>query len=294
MAVKKALGKGLDSLIAQRIPEEEDVSRETLININMIEPNPEQPRRSFNDDKLQELAESIKVHGVIQPLIVQKSNDMYRIVAGERRWRAARLAGLKEIPVLIREYTEREFYEVALIENIQRQDLDAIEEANAYQKLIEEYNLKQDEVAERVSKSRVAITNSLRLLRLDKRVQQMVIDELISGGHARALLSITDPEEQYQTATNIFDAKLSVRETEQLVKKMLSGKSKNTAKSEIAVTKVDDVLYHDLEEKMKGMIGSKVRIVRKEKEKGVIEIEYYSNEELDRIIDLFRGLSSIK
>lgn len=222
MAPKKGLGKGLDSLIAKKVPEvaetTSDVSRETLLNINKVEPNPNQPRKRFNEDKLQELADSIKVHGIIQPLVVQKENDRYIIIAGERRWRAARLAGVKEVPVVIRDFTEQELYEVALIENIQRQDLDPIEEANAYSNLIKEHHLTQDEVAERVSKSRVAITNSLRLLKLDQRVQQMVIDELLTGGHARALISIEDPEEQYNLANRIFDEKLSVRETEKLVK----------------------------------------------------------------------------
>lgn len=293
MAVKRGLGKGLDSLIEKRKvePEQENVSRETYLNINLIEPNQFQPRRSFNDDKLQELAESIKLHGIIQPLIVQKENDRYMIVAGERRWRAARLAGLKEIPVLIREFAERELFEVALIENIQRQDLDPIEEANAYARLIDEYKLKQDELAERVSKSRVAITNSLRLLKLDKRVQQMVIDEMLSGGHARALISISDPDNQYMLATKVFDEKLSVRETEKLVKKLLNAKPEPSAQKEIAATSADEVVYRDLEERLKGIIGSKVTIQRKPGNKGAIEIEYYSSDELDRIIDL---LGSVK
>ena len=222
MAPKKGLGKGLDSLIAKKTVTEDNVSRETLLNINQVEPNPNQPRKRFNEDKLQELADSIKVHGIIQPLVVQKEDDRYIIIAGERRWRAARLAGVKEVPVVIRDFTEQELYEVALIENIQRQDLDPIEEANAYSNLIKEHNLTQDEVAERVSKSRVTITNSLRLLKLDHRVQQMVIDELLTGGHARALISIEDPEEQFKLANRIFDEKLSVRETEKLVKKILS------------------------------------------------------------------------
>ncbi len=291
MAVKKqALGKGLESLITRKYEESEkteDVSRETLMNINEIEPNQFQPRRSFDEDKLQELADSIKVHGIIQPLIVQKEKDTYIIVAGERRWRAARLAGLKEVPVLVREYAERELFEVALIENIQRQDLDPIEEANAFSKLINEYHLKQDELADRVSKSRVAITNSLRLLKLDVRVQKMVIDDMISSGHARALISITDPEEQNAIATKIFDEKLSVRETEKLVKKLLENKPEK--KKEIVKKDLSDIQYQDIEEKLKTIIGSKVSIQRKKGNKGKIEIEYYSLDELDRILDLFNS-----
>ncbi len=289
MAPKKGLGKGLDSLIAKKVETttEDNVSRETLLNINLVEPNPNQPRKRFNEDKLQELADSIKVHGIIQPLVVQKENERYIIIAGERRWRAARIAGVKEVPVVIRDFTEQELYEVALIENIQRQDLDPIEEANAYSNLIKEHHLTQDEVAERVSKSRVTITNSLRLLKLDPRVQQMVIDELLTGGHARALISIEDPEEQYNLANRIFDEKLSVRETEKLVKKILHPKPEAT---EVPVNEADEAIYHDLEENLKTIIGSKVRINRKPGGKGNIEIEYYSTDELDRILDLLRSV----
>ena len=290
MAPKKGLGKGLDSLIAKKVPAtaeaNTDVSRETFLNINKVEPNPNQPRKRFNEDKLQELADSIKVHGIIQPLVVQKENERYIIIAGERRWRAARLAGVKEVPVVIRDFTEQELYEVALIENIQRQDLDPIEEANAYSNLIKEHHLTQDEVAERVSKSRVAITNSLRLLKLDQRVQQMVIDELLTGGHARALISIEDPEEQYNLANRIFDEKLSVRETEKLVKKLLHPKTV----VEEPVDEASEAIYRDLEENLKTIIGSKVKITRKPGGKGNIEIEYYSTDELDRIIDLLRSV----
>lgn len=291
MAPKKGLGKGLDSLIAKKVTTDtvttDDVSRETLLNINQVEPNPKQPRKRFNEDKLQELADSIKVHGIIQPLVVQKEGDRYIIIAGERRWRAARLAGVKEVPVVIRDFTEQELYEVALIENIQRQDLDPIEEANAYSNLIKEHHLTQDEVAERVSKSRVTITNSLRLLKLDPRVQQMVIDELLTGGHARALISIEDPEEQYNVANRIFDEKLSVRETEKLVKKILHPKS---VTPEEPISEADEAIYRDIEENLKTIIGSKVKITRKPGGKGNIEIEYYSTDELDRILDLLRSV----
>lgn len=291
MAPKKGLGKGLDSLIVKKVNTDaastDDVSRETLLNINQVEPNPNQPRKRFNEDKLQELADSIKVHGIIQPLVVQKEGDRYIIIAGERRWRAARLAGIKEVPVVIRDFTEQELYEVALIENIQRQDLDPIEEANAYSNLIKEHHLTQDEVAERVSKSRVTITNSLRLLKLDPRVQQMVIDELLTGGHARALISIENPEEQYNLANRIFDEKLSVRETEKLVKKILHPKA---VAPEEPVNEADEAIYRDIEENLKTIIGSKVKITRKPGGKGNIEIEYYSTDELDRILDLLRSV----
>ena len=295
MTMKKGLGKGLDSLITDKLDKqkevisekkEDNVSRETFISINKIEPNKSQPRKAFEEDALQELADSIKQHGVIQPLIVQKKGKMYEIIAGERRWRAARLAGLKEVPVVIKDYSEQEIFEIALIENIQREDLNPIEEALAYQRLIDEYSLKQDEVAERVAKSRVAVTNSMRLLKLDKRVQQMLIDDMISGGHARALLPIKDNDEQFNLANVVFDEKLSVRDTEKLVKKVLEPKPEK----ETAVTTEDSYVYRELEEKMKTILGSKVEINRKSNNKGKIEIEYYSNEDLERIIDLISSI----
>lgn len=297
MAVmKKGLGKGLDSMIPEKveknikeeIKKEENVSRETLININEIEPNKGQPRKTFEDDALQELADSIKQYGIIQPLILQKKGKFYLIIAGERRWRAARLAGLKQVPAIIKDYTPQESMEIALIENIQRQDLNPIEEAMAYQNLINEFKLKQDEVAERVSKSRVAVTNSMRLLKLDNKVQQMLVDGMISTGHARTLLSLDDPIKQYSAAMKVFDEKLSVRETEKFVKNILNTKS---VKEEIAVTKEDSVIYKNIEEKLKNLIGTKVSIKRNAKDKGKIEIEYYSTEELERIIDLFNSLN---
>lgn len=283
----KGLGKGLDSLIGGKISEEtaftdENVSRETLIDINLIEPNRAQPRKDFNEDSLQELADSIKQHGIIQPLIVQKKENHYEIIAGERRWRAARLAGEKQIPVIVKEYTDQEVLEIALIENLQREDLNPIEEAGAYQRLIEEFHLKQDEVAERVAKSRTTVTNSMRLLKLDERIQQMIMEDMITGGHARALLALKEPEEQYNLAVKIFDEKLSVRETEKLVKRYLNSEKKEK-KEEI---QENQVIYQNIEEKMKRIFGSKVMIKRKAKEKGRIEIEYYSMEELERIIEL--------
>jgi ParB family chromosome partitioning protein len=297
-AVKKGLGKGLDSMIPEKVEkiksedskkQEENVSRETLININEIEPNKDQPRRNFDEDTLQELADSIKQYGIIQPLILQKKDNYYVIVAGERRWRAAKVAGLKKIPAIIKDYSPQEIMEIALIENLQREDLNPIEEAIAFQNLIKEFNLKQDEVAERVSKSRVAVTNSMRLLKLDRRVQQMLIDDMISSGHARTLLAIEDPELQYQAAMKVFDEKLSVRETEKLIKNTLS--EREEIKKETAVTKEDSFIYRDLEEKIKNIIGAKVCIKKKANNNGRIEIEYYSTEELERIIEMFESIN---
>ena len=300
MAVsKKGLGKGLDSMIPDKsdtkrntdneIKEKLDVSRETLVSINEVEPNRKQPRKHFDEDSLHELSDSIKQFGVIQPLIVQKKDKYYEIIAGERRWRAAKQAGLKEIPVIIKNYTPQEVMEIAIIENIQREDLNPIEEAIAYQNLIKEFNLKQDEVAERVSKSRTAVTNTMRLLKLCEKVQQMLIDDMISGGHARALLAIEDEEIQYQTAMKVFDDKLSVRDTEKLVKKIPA--QLNEVKEEVATVKEDSFLYRDIEEKIKKIMGTKVSIKKKNNNNGKIEIEYYSVEELERILDLFETIN---
>lgn len=285
MAVKKGLGKGLDIMIPEQIAKTdkgENVSRETLININEIEPNRNQPRKRFDEDALQELADSIKQYGVLQPLILQKKDRFYEIIAGERRWRAARLAGLKEVPAIVKDLSPQEAVEIALIENIQREDLNPIEEAQTYQRLIQEFDLKQDELAERVSKSRVAITNSMRLLKLDERVQQMLIDGMLSSGHARALLAIENKEKQYTLAYKVFDEKLSVRETEKLVKQILKDKP-----APMKITSVTDseLIYREIEEKFRNVMGTKVSI-HKKNNKGVIEIEFYSNEELERIIDM--------
>jgi ParB family chromosome partitioning protein len=292
MALKKGLGKGLDSMIPEQIIESKDdktenVSRETLVHISDIEPNKSQPRKRFDEDALQELADSIKQYGIIEPLILQKREKYYEIIAGERRWRAARLAGVKEVPAIIKDYNPQEMVEVALIENIQREDLNPIEEAHAYQRLIEEYHLKQDELAEKVSKSRAAVTNSLRLLKLDDRVQQMLIDDMLTNGHARALLPIEDFGKQYNTACKIFDEKLNVRQTEKLVKQLLNEKPQK----ETAAAKEDEFIYRNLEEKIRSIIGTKVSIHKKKKDSGKIEIEYYSAEELERIMDLFESLS---
>lgn len=290
----KGLGKGLDSMIPDIIQEKKDQAeaarestQETLITINKIEPNKGQPRKAFNEDSLMDLAESIKQYGIIQPLIVQKKGEFYQIIAGERRWRAAKIAGLKKVPVIIKEYTPQEVMEIALIENIQREDLNPIEEALAYQKLIAEFKLKQDELAERLSKSRAAIANSMRLLKLSDKVQQMLVEDMISSGHARALLSIEDHKQQYNLATYIFDQKLSVRETEKLVKKVLDGETKEKEKDTPVFSEDELLAYNKIEERMNNIIGSKVSIRKKQKNKGKIEIEYHSSDELERIIELF-------
>jgi len=297
MAVKgrHGLGKGLDSMIpSKKISEtiepmkDMNVSRETLIDINDIEPNREQPRRHFDEDGLQELAESIRQYGIVQPLIIQKKGEGFEIVAGERRWRAARLAGLKKVPAIIKNYSEREVLEIALIENIQREDLNPIEEANAYKRLIEEFNLKQDEVAERVAKSRVTVTNSLRLLKLGSVAQQMLMDELFSGGHARALLPLENIMIQNEVAQRIVDEKLSVRETEKLVKSILT-ETKKRGKNK--PPSINTLLYREFEDKVKEIIGTKVTINQKNKNKGIIELEYYSEDDLERIVDLLLSIN---
>ena len=301
MARKGGLGKGLDSLIPETIktsqPEKERIVEKVVekivekpvelkVKISKVGPNKEQPRKQFDEDALVELSDSIRQFGIIQPLIVQEKNGFYEIIAGERRWRAAKLAGLKEVPVIVKKYTDIEVVEISLIENIQRESLNPIEEAVAYKRLLEEFHLKQDEVAERVSKSRTTVTNSMRLLKLDERVQQMVIDDMLTTGHARALLGIEDPELQATTAARVFDEKLSVREVEKIVKDTQKGKTEKKKE-----TVVQDFIYTDLEEKMKAVIGSKVSINQKPKGNGKIEIEYYSKDDLERIIDLILNVS---
>ena len=290
MAIKKGLGKGLDSMIPEKktkaeMKEAQDKSL-AEIKISEIDPNMGQPRKKFDEDELLELAESIKIHGVIQPIILTKRGKRYEIIAGERRWRASKLAGLVKIPAVIREYTDKEIMEVSLIENIQRQDLNPIEEATAFKNLIDEYKMKQDDLAERVSKSRSAITNALRLLKLDDKVKAMLAEGLISTGHARALLAVEDKNKQQILATKIFDEKLSVRETEKLVKQIPENKEpKKEEKSS------EKLIYKKLEDSLKSIIGSKVSIKGRDNGKGKIEIDYYSIEELDRITEL---LSTIK
>ena len=326
MAVKKkGLGRGLDALFPEKPAEKKPVPKpitkevnpkqeaesvkttvpasdkkemtadaptevkktEMLVKISKVEPNRTQPIKQFDEDALVELSESIKQFGILQPLLVSDKGDYYEIIAGERRWRAAKLAGLKEVPVIIKEFNDQQVVEISLIENIQREDLNPIEEAMAYKRLINEFKLKQDSIAERVSKSRTAVTNSLRLLKLDERVQQMLIDEMISAGHARAILAIPDKDKQASVAMKVFDEKLSVRETEKLVKHIVEPPKK---KAEKQVNTAEDAIYESLEEKMKGIVGTRVFIHRKKNNKGKIEIEYYSRDELERIIELFESI----
>ncbi len=312
MAVRRGgLGKGIDTLIPMSSgigkktdqnagkPQEKEVKvvekivekivekpADMYVKIGEIEPNREQPRKAFDEDALLELADSIRQFGVLQPLLVKKREGYYELIAGERRWRAAKLAGLKEVPVVIRDFSKQEVVEISLIENIQREDLNPIEEAVAFKRLMEEFHLKQDEIAERVSKSRAAVTNSMRLLKLDERVQQMLVEEMITTGHARALLGLEDGEQQYTAALRIFDEKLSVRETEKMVKQILEPKASKTKEYDAA----QDAIYQHLEERMKSIVGTKVAINRKSKNKGKIEIEYYSEDELERIIELFESI----
>lgn len=291
----RGLGKGLDSLIPAAVPKAEPVETETkkeenaqgtYVKITKVEPNREQPRKNFDEDALQELADSIKQYGIVEPLIVQDRKTYYEIIAGERRWRAAKLAGLKEVPVIVRNYTEQEIVEISLIENIQREDLNPIEEAQAYKRLLTEFNLKQDEVAERVSKSRTAVTNSMRLLKLCDEVQQMIIDDMITTGHARALISIDDPEQQYTIAQKVFDEKLSVRDVEKLVKNL---NKPEKVKKEPVTDKALEAVYQDLEEKLKQSLGTKVSIASRGDGAGKLEIEFYTHDDLEKITDLLTG-----
>ena len=314
MAIKKGgLGKGLDSLIPmstskstkteRKSPEKLEKSQksakivekvvekvvekptEIKLKIAKVEPNREQPRKIFEEAALLELASSIKQFGVIQPILVQPKDDYYEIIAGERRWRAAKIAGLKEVPVVIKEFSEQEAVEIALIENIQRENLNPIEEAVAYKRLLTEFDLRQDEVAERVSKSRTAVTNMMRLLKLDPRVQQMVVEEMISTGHARALLAFEDEEMQHAMAMKVFNEKLSVRETEKLVKDRLDPKKPQKRERDTSM----DAVYDGLTEKIKTILGTKVEILRKGN-KGKIQIDYYSAAELERLVDLLQSI----
>ena len=312
---KKGLGKGLGAIFGEDVVREsedeaakiaarkkktgsgteasgesvaENVSGELMVKVALIEPNKEQPRMDFNEEQMQELAESIKRHGVLQPLLVQKKGTFYEIIAGERRWRAAKIAGLKEVPVVLREYDRQQSMEIALIENVQRADLNPIEEAKAYQQLIQEFGLKQEEIAERVSKNRTTITNAMRLLKLDETIQDMLINNMITGGHARALLALEDKGQQLKAAKMIVDGGLSVRETERLVKRML-----RESQGEDKTKKEDNSLryiYQNLEDRMKTVMGTKVTIHNKDKNKGRIEIEYYSEAELERIVEMIESI----
>lgn len=310
---KKGLGKGLGAIFGEDVisrEEEEHKIRESarkkgtsdpgntaqadgtpgeqMVKVALIEPNQSQPRKKFDQEQMEELAESIKLHGVLQPLLVQKKDGLYEIIAGERRWRAAKLAGLKEVPVVIRQYTPQESMEVALIENLQREDLNPIEEAKAYQRLIQEFGLKQEEIAAKVAKNRTTITNAMRLLKLDEGIQNMVIENVISSGHARALLGLEDPEMQLKAAKMIMEDKLSVRETERLVKRLIrEAEEKDKPKKQ---EKNINFIYQNLEERMKTVMGTKVTIHNKDKNKGRIEIEYYSEAELERIVEMIESI----
>lgn len=309
MAKRTGLGRGLGAIFGEDVVENSEgenrsVSRETspdytveekkeepgkeyMMKLSIIEPNKGQPRKDFNEESIGELADSIKRYGVLQPLLVKKSGDHYEIVAGERRWRAAKEAGLREVPVVIKEYTKQQAMEIALIENVQREDLNPIEEAQAYQQLMQEFELTQEEIAERVSRSRTAITNCMRLLKLDKRVQDMLIQGQLSSGHARALLALENQDAQYQIGLKIIDQRLSVREVEKLVK--LLGKPKNQEKPK-EEEKDLSFIFKDLEERMKQVMGTKVIINKKDRNKGRIEIEYYSEAELERLVELIESI----
>lgn len=310
---KKGLGKGLGAIFGEDVisreeeehkiresarkkgtsdpgntAQEDGTAGEQMVKVALIEPNQSQPRKKFDQEQMEELAESIKLHGVLQPLLVQKKDGLYEIIAGERRWRAAKLAGLKEVPVVIRQYTPQESMEVALIENLQREDLNPIEEAKAYQRLIQEFGLKQEEIAAKVAKNRTTITNAMRLLKLDEGIQNMVIENAISSGHARALLGLEDPEMQLKAAKMIMEDKLSVRETERLVKRLIrEAEEKDKPKKQ---EKNINFIYQNLEERMKTVMGTKVTIHNKDKNKGRIEIEYYSEAELERIVEMIESI----
>lgn len=271
------------------IADKENVSRETLIKLSRIEPNEGQPRKSFDEETLKELADSMKEYGVLQPLLVKRKGDNFQIIAGERRWRAAKMAGLKEVPVIVREYNKQQSVEIALIENVQRADLNPIEEALAYQQLMQEFGLKQEEIALRVSKNRATITNSIRLLKLAEPVQQLLISGEISSGHARALLGLEEKEQQIALASQIIEKGLNVRQVEKLVK-MMTKPQKDEKEKEEGEEKDLSFIFRDLEEKMKGIMGTKVMIHQKDKNKGRIEIEYYSASELERIVELIETI----
>lgn len=303
MAKVGGLGKGLDSLISNQYAKKQEISTnvdknvdkpvenqdenvKSVLKVSQIEPNRDQPRKHFDEEGLEELAESIRQYGVIQPLVVKPKGKHYEIIAGERRWRAAKLAKIKEVPVIIRDYSDQEIMEIALIENIQREDLTPIEEAQAYMRLIQEFHLKQEELAKRISKSRTVITNRMRLLKLAPAVQEMLADGRISEGHARALLALEDPEKQEAAAAQIVEQMLSVRETEKLVKMMLQPPKP----VEEDWSERDRVIYEKLEEDLRTLMGTKVVIQRREVDKGRIQIDYYSVEELERLMQMFRGM----
>ncbi|MBE6072412.1 MAG: ParB/RepB/Spo0J family partition protein [Clostridium butyricum] len=279
MGKKFGLGKGLSALIPEDVEEIKENDNKMLISINKIKCDSKQPRKSFDSEKIAELAESIKTHGIIQPLIVRKDEDSYIIVAGERRWRAAKMAGLKELPVITMELSDKDILEISLIENIQRQDLNPIEEALAYKKLLNEFKITQEELSKRIGKSRVAIANTIRLVNLDKRVQQYVIEGIISEGHGRALLSIDNNDLQYELAQKVIDEKLSVRELERLIKNISLNKEREVNKKEL------NPYYKSIRNQLQEHFGTKVNLSNKNN-KGKIEIEYYSEDDLQRILDI--------
>lgn len=307
MAVKKGLGRGIDLLIPSgnvelsqmniakknKVENTEEVNKKSsntkdilYVDINQIEPNRNQPRKKFDEDSIDELTDSIKQYGILQPLVVKKKDQYYEIVAGERRWRASKKAGLKEVPVIIKQYDESEALKISLIENLQREDLNPIEEAKAYQILQEEYNLKQEEIAISVSKSRAAITNTMRLLKLNEDVQKMIMEGIISSGHGRTLLALEDKNLQYEVAVRILDHNMSVRETEKYIKKIINIEKIEKKQEEPE----DNEMIHFFETRMKDILGSKVQIKERKNNKGKIEIEYYSHDELERIIDLIQSI----
>ena len=290
---KKGLGKGIESLIEDYgVPQEIEKAEQPdiYLKISQVEPNRKQPRKNFDENAMEELTESVKQYGIIQPLIVRKKENYYEIIAGERRWRAAKMAGLKEVPVVIRNYTDEEIMEISLIENIQRENLNPIEEAMAYQLLIKEFHLKQEDIAARVSKSRTFITNAMRLLKLDDRVQNMLSESLITSGHARALLGIEDGDLQYETAMKVYDEGLSVREVERLVKKINTPPKEEKEEQPASQKEQYQLIYENAENKLKTIMGTKVNIRNKSNHKGKIEIEYYSLDELERLMELFEHI----
>ena len=300
MVVKKGLGKGLDALFGEekatnaqqkytQAPDRKSLaSGEVMIKVSSIVPNSNQPRKTFNQGAMDELTASVKQHGVLTPLIVKRVGEKYEIIAGERRWRASQAAGIKEVPVVVRDYDDQSTAEIALIENLQREDLNAIEEAQAYEELMEIYHLNQEEVANKVSKNRSTVTNALRLLKLDAEVQKMVAEGKLSGGHARAILGLSDAAMQKKLADEIVQNKLSVRETEKKVKAMSRKKTAKASKAEQDHNY--DIFYKEYESKMQDILGTKVNINRKDNSKGRIEIDYYSQDELERIMDLFKSI----
>lgn len=305
---KKGLGKGLGAIFGEDVVKEnkeetekkakaeaksaeemDEKGRILMLKLDLVQPNKEQPRKTFDEEKINELAESIKNYGVLQPLLVQKNDSFYEIIAGERRWRAAKAAGLKEVPAVLKEYSKQEAMEISLIENVQRADLNPIEEALGYRQLIDEFGLTQEEIAVRVAKSRTSITNTMRLLKLDEQIQNMLVQGVITSGHARALLSLEDTQMQLKAAKEILDKKLSVRETERLVKRLqkeASGEKKEEKKKDETLA----LIYQDLEDRMKSVMGTKVSIHNKDKNKGRIEIEYYSEAELERIVEMIESI----